>query len=100
MTKGRISDTVRKELELMGKAKRKKSSTVYRIVIVLLLAVIAFSLYKIGTILHEYHVGTEEYEKVQSAREPTVPLFPEKWILKRCLRQTKMSRLGSILKTR
>lgn len=51
----------------MGKAKRKKSSTVYRIVIVLLLAVIAFSLYKIGTILHEYHVGTEEYEKVQSA---------------------------------
>ena len=44
---------------------RKRGGAAYLVIIVILLAVIAFSLYKIGGILYEYHKGTVEYERTQ-----------------------------------
>ena len=48
-----------------AKKKKKKSGWFYKVTIVLLIAIMAFSAYKIITILYEYHVGTSEYEQVQ-----------------------------------
>lgn len=48
---------------------KKKNSILYRAVICILLAVIIFSLYKIGTIIIEYHEGTQGYRKLQSVAE-------------------------------
>lgn len=49
----------------MTKKAKKKSSVLYRIVLAVLILIIVFCLYKIGTILYEYHVGTKEYNSVQ-----------------------------------
>lgn len=43
----------------------KKNKWLYRIVMIVLICIIAFSLYKIGTILYEYYVGTKEYKQVE-----------------------------------
>ena len=49
----------------MTKKEKKKSTLLYRMILFILILIIAFSLYKIGTILYEYHVGTKEYDSVQ-----------------------------------
>ncbi len=49
----------------MTKKEKKKSGLLYRMILFILIVIIAFSLYKIGTILYEYHVGTKEYDSVQ-----------------------------------
>lgn len=49
----------------MEKKEKKKGGVIYRMILVVLVMIIAFCLYKIGTILYEYHVGTKEYESVQ-----------------------------------
>lgn len=59
------SETGRGELIYMAKKEKKKGNTLYRIIFVVLIIIIAFCLYKIGTILYEYHVGTKEYDSVQ-----------------------------------
>ena len=45
--------------------KKRKNDLLFKIVIVLLLCVIAFSLYKVGSILYEYHQGTKQYNQVE-----------------------------------
>lgn len=49
----------------MAKKEKKKDGVFYRIIIAVLILIIAFCLYKIGTILYEYHVGTKEYDSIQ-----------------------------------
>lgn len=49
----------------MTKKEKKKGGVFYRIILAVLILIIAFCLYKIGTILYEYHVGTKEYNSVQ-----------------------------------
>lgn len=44
----------------------KKKKWLYRIIMVILVIIIAFSLYKIGTILYEYYVGTKAYKQVEA----------------------------------
>lgn len=47
----------------MAKEKKKKGIA-YRIIMAILLIIIAFCVYKIGTILYEYYAGTREYDSV------------------------------------
>ncbi|MGN0658230.1 MAG: class B sortase [Emergencia sp.] len=49
----------------MTKEKKKRGDILYRIIIVCLIAIILFSMYKIGSILLEYYQGTKAYETVQ-----------------------------------
>lgn len=49
----------------MTKKAKKKSGVLYRIILAVLILIIAFCLYKIGTILYEYYEGTKEYNSVQ-----------------------------------
>lgn len=53
----------------MSAGEKKKTGILYKIVIIALLCVIAFSLFKIGSILLEYHRGTKEYERLQEIAE-------------------------------
>ena len=43
---------------------KKKSGIVYKIIILILLLVIGFSLYKIGTIAYGYLQGRNAYDKI------------------------------------
>lgn len=61
-----IKDTILTGSFEMHKKERKKTSFLYRVIIVILVGIIGFSLYKIGGILLEYHQGTETYEKLQT----------------------------------
>lgn len=49
----------------MGKREKRGRGILYRVVIIFLLLIIAFSLYKIGTILYEYYAGTQQYKEMQ-----------------------------------
>ena len=51
--------------EKKEKKEKKKTGVIYKIVIGILICIIAFSLYKIGTIVYEYYVGTKQYSEVQ-----------------------------------
>lgn len=44
---------------------KKKNDVLFKIIIAILICVIAFSLYKVGTILWQYHQGTKEYKQVE-----------------------------------
>lgn len=50
----------------MKQNKEKKKILRYRIIMIILLSVMIFSLYKICTILMEYRQGTQAYEKIQN----------------------------------
>ena len=50
---------------MAGEKKKKKSSLLYKLVMLFLIAVIAFSAYKVGTILYGYYQGNSQYEQVQ-----------------------------------
>lgn len=50
----------------MKKKEREKTSFLYRVIICMLIAVIIFSLYKIGGILLEYRQGTAVYEELKT----------------------------------
>lgn len=45
---------------------KKKGDLTYRIVMTILIIIILFSLYKVGTILYGYYQGMNQYEDVQS----------------------------------
>ena len=49
----------------MKQNKGKKRKLLYRVILIILLSVMIFSLYKICTILMEYRQGTQVYEKIQ-----------------------------------
>ncbi len=49
----------------MTKKGKKKGDLLYRIVMLFLIAVMLFSLYKIGTMIHGYYQGSSQYEEVQ-----------------------------------
>ncbi len=49
----------------MEKKEKKKNGILYRIVMVILIAIIAFSLYKIGTIIYGYYKGMNQYNQAQ-----------------------------------
>ena len=49
----------------MAKKEKKKGDALYRIVMTILIVIILFSLYKVGTILYGYHQGNSQYEAVQ-----------------------------------
>lgn len=49
----------------MEKKEKKKGDALYRIVMAILIVIILFSLYKVGTILYGYHQGNSQYEAVQ-----------------------------------
>ena len=49
----------------MTKKGKKKGDLLYRIVMLFLIAVMLFSLYKIGTMIHGYYQGSSQYEAVQ-----------------------------------
>lgn len=49
----------------MAKKEKKKGDALYRIVMAILIVIILFSLYKVGTILYGYHQGNSQYEEVQ-----------------------------------
>lgn len=53
----------KKEKQGMTREKKKKNSWIYRIMMLILICIIGFSLYKIGTILYEYYIGTKEYNQ-------------------------------------
>lgn len=53
----------------MTKKTKKKSGVLYKVVIGVLIVIIAFSLYQIGSILHEYHQGTKEYNEIAELAE-------------------------------
>ncbi len=44
---------------------KKKGDVLYKIVMALLIIIILFSAYKVGTILYGYHQGNSQYEEVQ-----------------------------------
>lgn len=52
-----------------GKKKAKKSGTAYRVIMVILLCIIAFCIYKIATIVSEYREGTEVYDELAEIAE-------------------------------
>jgi len=52
------------------KKKQKKRDMLYRIVMILLIAVMVFSLYKIGTMIYGYYQGSSQYEAVQEIAKP------------------------------
>ena len=55
-----------KENEIMTEKKKKeKSSLLYKLIMLFLIAIIAFSAYKVGTILYGYYQGNSQYEQVQ-----------------------------------
>jgi sortase B len=45
--------------------KKKKGDLLFKVIILVLLCVICVSLYKVGTILWEYHQGTQQYKTVE-----------------------------------
>ena len=47
-----------------GKKQKRKSGLIYKVIILILLAVIAFSLYKIGTIVYGYWQGRNTYNEI------------------------------------
>ena len=47
-----------------GKKQKRKSGLIYKVIILILLAVIAFSLYKIGTIVYGYWLGRSTYDQI------------------------------------
>lgn len=59
-----VTIACRGELKKMKKTSSKNNGF-YRVVIIALVLIIAFSLYKVGTILYEYYVGTKEYNQLQ-----------------------------------
>ena len=50
---------------------KKKGSLVYKLVMLVLIGVIAFSAYKIGVILYGYYEGNNQYEQVQQVAGTT-----------------------------
>lgn len=52
-----------------GKKKTKKSGAAYRVIMVILLCIIAFCIYKIATIVSEYREGTEVYDELAEIAE-------------------------------
>lgn len=46
---------------------KKKGNFLYKLIIVILLCIIGFSGYKVGTILYNYYIGTHENNKVIEA---------------------------------
>ncbi len=49
---------------MRSKEGKRKGDVLYRIIIAVLVIIILFSLYKIGSILLQYHKGTSQYNKV------------------------------------
>ena len=52
-------------MEEKKEKKKKKSSLGYKLVMLVLIGIIAFSAYKIGVILYGYHQGNSQYNQVQ-----------------------------------
>ena len=48
-----------------GIKKKNKSNALIKVIIVILMCVVCVSLYKVGTILWEYHKGTQQYKQVE-----------------------------------
>ncbi|MBR3755757.1 MAG: class B sortase [Firmicutes bacterium] len=49
----------------MEKKEKKKGDILYKIIMAILIVIILFSLYKVGTILYGYYLGSSQYEEVQ-----------------------------------
>lgn len=47
------------------KKTKKRFTWIYKLIILMLICVILFSLYKIGTILYGYYSGTHEYKRIE-----------------------------------
>lgn len=45
--------------------KKRKSDVVFKIIIIILICIIGVSLYKVSTILWEYHQGSKQYDQVK-----------------------------------
>jgi sortase B len=56
----------------MTKREKKKGDVIYRIVMIFLIAVMIFSLYKIGIIIYGYYQGSSQYEAVQETAKEKV----------------------------
>lgn len=49
----------------MARVKKKKSNFLLNLITAILICIIAFSGFKLGRILYEYHKGTQEYKKIE-----------------------------------
>ncbi|MBR5315840.1 MAG: class B sortase [Firmicutes bacterium] len=56
----------------------KRNGLLYKLVMLLLILIIGFSLYKVGTILYGYYQGQTQYEEVQELAGATEEKKPEK----------------------
>ncbi|MFR8517157.1 MAG: hypothetical protein ACLVC2_04760 [Emergencia timonensis] len=84
----------------MTKKAKKKSGVLYRIILAVLILIIAFCLYKIGTILYEYYEGTKEYNSVQQLAGVQADSFTGEVDFDALVKKTRMSKLGFIRKIR
>ena len=54
----------------MKKGQPKKGDLLYKVIMAILIIIILFSLYKVGTILYGYYQGNSQYEEVQEIAKP------------------------------
>ena len=54
----------------MAKKEKRKGDVLYKIVMAILMVIILFSLYKIGTMVYGYYQGNSQYEEVQEIAKP------------------------------